>query len=538
MNQNNNNHDFGYIEIFQREYDLYKEFDLRQKSMNRFNNYNNNKDYDLSDEEMDETIGQYYGSDVINGKKWFICKYNDCEQTEVIQKLMKQHIKQHLSQENIYQIEINLNPIVIKSEVIDSSDEVIDEIESDFNANRSERRIRSNEIKSENRYFCDWFECNKSFRNNKTFERHINKHKNEEVLKEDQNNVQKVSSSETSFREIGEYVEVLKMNGKEVYHCEWSDCQFSSKSFEEISRHIRYEHLNIRQTNFDKTIRRQQFLTHRREGHQKRSQNTLKVKVKEEPNEQIVVNGIKVISNQNNTLLSCKGLTSSSKVKQYFDRIITNGEKKFFCKWIRCEFTTNKTQKIAEHINTKHLGLTFKCPQPNCSKVYKSTHSWREHQKNHLCGFGWFGDGRKVKGVCNSENINTYREKILVDGKRVHRCKWPDCGVSFANRSGIKRHIHNQHICPFRLIANLNINQVPNEVQNSDSSQPKEIKFKQLFKCKRRGCKAKFTVHSDLLKHENLFCFFRTVTTSNNLRTQGSNEFIKSESKPESQIKY
>jgi hypothetical protein len=57
--------------------------------MNRFNNFNNNniKDFDLSDEEMDETIAQYYGSEVINGKKWFICKYNDCEQTEVIQKL-------------------------------------------------------------------------------------------------------------------------------------------------------------------------------------------------------------------------------------------------------------------------------------------------------------------------------------------------------------------------------------------------------------------------------------------------------------------
>jgi hypothetical protein len=533
MTQNNNNYDFGYIEVIQREYDLYKDFNWRQKSMNRFNNYNNNEDFDLSDEEMDENIGQYYGSEVINGKKWFICKYNDCEQTEVIEKLMKKHINQHLSRENINQIEADLNPIVIKSEVIDSSDEdfvdrnqlspdfkvVIHEIEPHFNANRSERRIRSDGIKRENEYFCHWFECNKSFRYYKTLERHINEHKIQEDLKEDQNSIQKVSSSETSFREIGEYVEVLKMNGKEVYLCEWSDCQFSSKSYEEISRHIRYEHLNIRQTNFDKTICRQQFWTDTREGHQKRSKNTPKVKVKEEPNEQIVVNGIKVIPNQNNTLLSCKGLTSSAKVKQYFDRTITNGEKKFFCKWIRCEFTTNRTQKIAEHINTKHLGLTFKCPQPNCSKVYKSTHSWREHQKNHLCGFGWFGDGRKVEGVCNSENINKYREKILVDGKRVHRCKWSDCGVSFANRSGIKRHIHNQHICPFRLVANLNINRVPNEVQNSESSKPKEIKFKQLFKCKRRGCKAKFTVNSDLLKHENLFCFFRTVTTSNNLKT-------------------
>jgi hypothetical protein len=48
--------------------------------MNSFNNYsNNNKGFDLSDEEIDETIGQYYGSALINGKKWFICKYNDCK---------------------------------------------------------------------------------------------------------------------------------------------------------------------------------------------------------------------------------------------------------------------------------------------------------------------------------------------------------------------------------------------------------------------------------------------------------------------------
>jgi hypothetical protein len=53
MSRNNNNYDFGYIQVIQRKYDL------RQKSMNRFNNYNNNnKDFDLSDEEMDETIGQ------------------------------------------------------------------------------------------------------------------------------------------------------------------------------------------------------------------------------------------------------------------------------------------------------------------------------------------------------------------------------------------------------------------------------------------------------------------------------------------------
>jgi hypothetical protein len=80
MSRNNNNCDFGYIQVIQREYDLYKDFDLRQKSMNSFNNYsNNNKGFDLSDEEIDETIGQYYGSALINGKKWFICKYNDCK---------------------------------------------------------------------------------------------------------------------------------------------------------------------------------------------------------------------------------------------------------------------------------------------------------------------------------------------------------------------------------------------------------------------------------------------------------------------------
>ncbi len=49
--------------------------------------------------------------------------------------------------------------------------------------------------------------------------------------------------------------------------------------------------------------------------------------------------------------MSCKGLQSSQKVKQYFDRESINGEKVFICKWNRCQYKTKTTQGIAVQIN-------------------------------------------------------------------------------------------------------------------------------------------------------------------------------------------
>jgi hypothetical protein len=91
-----------------------------------------------------------------------------------------------------------------------------------------------------------------------------------------------------------------------------------------------------------------------------------------EQNEQMVNKKAKTIVNNIrintkdccNHRMSCKGLQSSQKVKQYFDRKFTNREKVFICKWNRCQYKTKTTQGIAVHVNlTRIKKLEFKCDQ-------------------------------------------------------------------------------------------------------------------------------------------------------------------------------
>jgi uncharacterized C2H2 Zn-finger protein len=129
-----------------------------------------------------------------------------------------------------------------------------------------------------------------------------------------------------------------------------------------------------------------------------------------------------------------------SKVRQYYESQVMNGEKFFLCKWKRCEFKTKKSQKIAQHINLSHIGVEFKCNKPNCNKVFKNPNTYREHQKNHICGFGIFGYGSKgVIGVCRNENLNRYRERVIIDSKKFYRCKWENCNAITRYHMAMKR---------------------------------------------------------------------------------------------------
>ena len=52
-----------------------------------------------SNEWIDENLKKYYFSEQINGKKWFICLFDDnCAETETNESLIVWHIKQHLSE--------------------------------------------------------------------------------------------------------------------------------------------------------------------------------------------------------------------------------------------------------------------------------------------------------------------------------------------------------------------------------------------------------------------------------------------------------
>ncbi|CAG2116882.1 unnamed protein product [Medioppia subpectinata] len=170
-------------------------------------------------------------------------------------------------------------------------------------------------------------------------------------------------------------------------------------------------------------------------------------------------NHLNISNNEENVLLSCKGLASMSKVRQYYESQVLDGEKYFLCKWKRCEFKTKKSQKIAQHINLSHIGVEFKCNKPNCNKVFKNPNTYREHQKNHICGFGIFGYGSKgVIGVCRNENLNRYRERVIIDSKKFYRCKWDNCNAITRYHMAMKRHLHG-HVCPYRVNLKLKQNQ-------------------------------------------------------------------------------
>ena len=161
-------------------------------------------------------------------------------------------------------------------------------------------------------------------------------------------------------------------------------------------------------------------------------------------------NHLNISNKEENILLSCKGLAAMSKVRQYYESQVIDGQKVFFCRWKQngsvCQFQTRKSQKIAQHINLSHIGVEFKCPKPFCNKVFKNPNTYREHQKNHICGFGIFGYGSKgVIGACRNENLNRFRDRVVIEGKKFYRCIYivngSQCGAITRYHMAMKRYV-------------------------------------------------------------------------------------------------
>ena len=88
--------------------------------------------------------------------------------------------------------------------------------------------------------------------------------------------------------------------------------------------------------------------------------------------------------------------------------------------------------------------------------VSRSPHAYREHLKNHICGFGI---EKSKTGVCGSDHLKKYRERIVINNKRSYRCKLCGYVPKMSISSHINAHIHNQYICPQRIRAKANKNQ-------------------------------------------------------------------------------
>lgn len=146
-----------------------------------------------------------------------------------------------------------------------------------------------------------------------------------------------------------------------------------------------------------------------------------------------------------------RGLYPINQVKKYFVKVVENNQKLYKCIWDGCNFQTRKySQHISRHIYLKHIGIKeLRCKVANCGKEFKRPESLVQHEKNHICGFGI--DSNKMKdpdNICGVKNIKKYFTRILDTDIYVYQCQFPNCKFVTNNSGSIRRHIHNQHICP------------------------------------------------------------------------------------------
>lgn len=152
-----------------------------------------------------------------------------------------------------------------------------------------------------------------------------------------------------------------------------------------------------------------------------------------------------------------RGLYPIKNVKKYFKKKTVDNRKLYECQWPDCSFKTWKySQHISRHIYLKHIGIKeLRCDVENCEKVFKRPESLVQHVKNHICGFGI--DNIRMKdpnNKCGVKNIKKHFIRIMDNDIQVFKCQFDNCDFVTNNSGSIRRHVHNQHICPHSNPAN------------------------------------------------------------------------------------
>ena len=107
MNSNENQLDFDFINIIKSEEFLNS---LQKLNNNLISQQNSNhlKTISESIDGLNENLKQYYDSFVLNSEEYFVCKYDDCEQTERQESDIIRHLKKHFSQQKGIAIDYHL----------------------------------------------------------------------------------------------------------------------------------------------------------------------------------------------------------------------------------------------------------------------------------------------------------------------------------------------------------------------------------------------------------------------------------------------
>ncbi|XP_054153009.1 uncharacterized protein LOC128951764 [Oppia nitens] len=440
---------------------------------------------------------QFYECLVIDGhNKRFVCKYENCEQTEIDESVMINHLSLHLVQDLVdndndindiqcqeeeekqidFRVVIDLSEESNNSNDCENTDNLLPKVDINSLNNGWEQWIQRKQIDSKDIHFCNWSDCHFETDLRIKLKRHImNKHLNDKT----DTNIQKTDSI-----------------CHQIFNHNESVVKFECNS--EISRNTaKYEKSKTAAKDMNKL-------------------NDMPIEMKNNDNskfESFVSNLIDVSVGQNGRL-SLKGMASVKKLKDHIDCKVVDGVKWYYCRYNdKCNYRSKRGQALCIHIHTAHIGVYLKCFQTNCGKIFRTATSWREHQKCHVCNFGCKG----VTGVCSNRNINKYREKVVTDTNiKAYRCKWSDCNTTTVHSSGIRRHIHNTHICPYynsdvwkdkfnESLQSCDDNN--NNISNDYIIKPKQQQKQYL--CHNNGCKLSFYNEVELRRHEKLFCELR-----------------------------
>lgn len=228
------------------------------------------------------------------------------------------------------------------------------------------------------------------------------------------------SNLQKSAETVDLYLSTKTMNGVDYHLCVYPKCKFTSKVMIKTIEHIQSQHLaSGSQLNLESNS----------------STNSAKrVRISTESPE---TDSSKENTSKNRSVEMVSNVSPSQVLDPMMASLTGMGV-------IHEQYANQLNPHMVEaHNNTSHY---FACDLENCTKQFRSEAALNQHKINHICGFGI--KGRKAVGVCDLDNVRSYREQLVVDQKTVYLCKL--CRKVSENKSSALICIHS-HICPARL---------------------------------------------------------------------------------------
>ncbi|CAG2113449.1 unnamed protein product, partial [Medioppia subpectinata] len=481
-----------------------------------------------------DNTSQFFECLTIGGKVWFVCRHKDCHHCEKTELKMFGHLTQHMDTSLGYQSHEDIEDIETESDgrvMIDLSDESngSDIVTADRSGGQSTAG-HSSGVKEESvdeewrqwfklcdgsggkeRLVCMWSDCGFETNLRIAARRHVNKHLSGVLAPK--------KTPTTTSAAVTESV---------YWDQIFPDCDTTSSD----NNVAQSEATNTRLSGSASKIKSKT----KGKGKQLKGKRGKQLNVTKGVNREKETKLESQISPMIDISVTEEGLSLKgmgiSNLKAYIETEVINGQKWYLCRHSSsCEFKCRLSKQIALHIHCSHIGLSLKCPQVGCGRVFRTPNSWREHQKYHICNF----DNKKgAIGVCRKDNIDKWREIVIIEdpikgSTKAYRCKWKGCAFTTLT-SDLRRHIHNQHICPFRTTGEWKKKfreSLDNCSQQSDPSLVNAmvdgLQKKNLLLCRIKGCVAKFADKSDRNRHEKL-CPLRpktikTITSTNKTKT-------------------